>query len=315
MRLGVVGMLPSTLEVIQDDRSAENRTIGVTGTDVVNFLPNDFRTFAAEQFDSVLAQGFTGFGHHFGGDPISVTEAECGAGRTVWESLGLDLAQFLMLYDECLFDPNDAVRWHIIDKIKAGNRVARLLRAGVHLIRPGSLNPAGAWTPHPDNHTRESVDRFVDSLRQIGEDAVEQNVTVVVECHVVSIMRSPDVCADVVERVGSPGIRLVMDPVNHFESIDHAFNSTEHLNYIFDVLGPLSPIGHAKDLIVGNSLVTHLDEGVPGDGLLDYTTFLTRFQEYNPDGYLLFEHIPPEQIPKATAFIKKVAGEAGIRID
>ncbi|MEE2708325.1 MAG: hypothetical protein VYA69_01865 [Gemmatimonadota bacterium] len=56
---------------------------------------------------------------------------------------------------------------------------------------------------------------------------------------------------------------------------DQAFNSTEHLNNIFDVLGPLPPIGHANDQITGNSLVTHLDESVPGDGLLDYTTSLT----------------------------------------
>ena len=315
MKLGVVGMLPNTLEVGQDSQSAENRTIGVTGSDVVNFLPNDFRTFSAAQFDSVLAQGFTGFGHHFGGDPASVTEVACQTGRTVWESLGLDLAQFLMLYDECLFDPDEAVRRRIIEKIKAGNRVARLLRAGVHLIRPGSLNRTGAWTPHPDNHTPESVDRFVDSLRVIGDDAVAQGVTVVVECHVVSIMRSPEVCAEVVERVGSPAIRLVMDPVNHFESIHQAFSSTERLNYIFDLLGPLSPIGHAKDLIVGNSLVTHLDEGVPGDGILDYPTFLTRFQDYNPDGYMLFEHIPPEQIPKAAAFIRGIAKEVGVEID
>ncbi|MBT5874004.1 MAG: sugar phosphate isomerase/epimerase [Candidatus Latescibacteria bacterium] len=314
MRLGVVGMLPNTMASESGSQSEENRTIGVSGGGVVNFLPNDFRTFNKEQFESVLSQGLNGFGHHFGGDPKSVTEDECARGRAIWESLGLDLAQFLLLYEECLFDPNEAIRQRIVEKISEGNRVARLLGAGVHLIRPGSRNPAGPWTPHPNNHTDESISLFVETLRQIGANAEANGVTVVVECHVVSIMRSPDVCAQVIEQVGSPNIRLVMDPVNHFESIQQAFNATEHLGYIFDVLGPVSPIGHAKDIIVGNNLITHLDEGAPGDGVLDYATFLTRFQEYNPEGYLLFEHIPPEKIPGAVAHLRRVADEVGVEI-
>ncbi|MBM3264133.1 MAG: TIM barrel protein [candidate division Zixibacteria bacterium] len=314
MRLGVVGMLPDTLKPAADAQSNETRTLGLTGTSVVNMLPNDFRTFSAAQFAPVLDMGFTGFGHHFGGDPATVTETECECARHVWEPLGLDLAQFVLLYGECLFDPDANVRRRIVDKIKAGNRTARLLRAGVHLIRPGSLNPAGSWTPHPENHTQASLDRFVDTLKRIGEDAESNGVTVVVECHVVSIMRSPEVCVEVTERVGSPRIRLVMDPVNHFESIYQAFNSTMHLNAIFDSMGDLCPIGHAKDIRVGNDLVSHLDEEVPGEGLLDYTTFLTRFQACQPDGYLLIEHIPPDKIAAAGGFIRRSAAAAGIEV-
>ncbi|MDP6050770.1 MAG: TIM barrel protein [Candidatus Latescibacteria bacterium] len=314
MRLGVVGMLPNTLQPAADDQSTETRMIGVTGNQVVHMLPNDFRTFASNQFDSVLEMGFTGFGHHFGGDPTTVTEEECGHGCEIWEPLGLEMAQFLLLYGECLFDPDETVRRRVINKIHAGNRMARYLKAGAHLIRPGSLNPAGSWTPHPDNHTSDSIDRFVHSLREIGDDAETNGVTVVVECHVVSIMRNPDICVEVIERVDSPRIRVVMDPVNHFESIHQAFNSTAQLNYIFDRLGPISPIGHAKDIRVGNDLVSHLDEEVPGEGMLDYKTFLTRFQAINPDGYLLFEHIPPEKIPAANAFVRRVAAEVGVEI-
>ena len=314
MRLGVVGMLPNTLKPAADTQSTETRTLGLTGTAVVNMLPNDFRTFATAQFQPVLEGGFTGFGHHFGGDPITVTEAECATARAIWEPLGLDLAQFVLLYGECLFDPDSAVRERIVRKIKAGNRVAHLLHAGVHLIRPGSRNPAGSWTPHPENHTQASVDRFIDSLKQIADDAEAQEVTVVVECHVVSIMRSPEVCVEIIEKVGSPRLRVVMDPVNHFESIHQAFNSAQQLRLIFDAMGAIAPIAHAKDIHVGDDLISHLDEEVPGEGVLDYKTFLTLFQSYQPNGYLLIEHIPPDKIPSANAFIRRVAAEAGVEI-
>lgn len=314
MRLGVVGMLPSDLQPATASPSEENRTLGLTGSGVTNMLPNDFRTFTTPHFEAIRALGFTGFGHHFGPDPSSVTEGDCERARSVWEGLGLDLAQFALLYPECLFDSDNAVRRAVIARIKAGNRVARLLRAGAHLIRPGSLNPAGSWTPHPDNHRPECLDRFVASLREIADDAEANGVTVVVESHVVSIMRSPEVCAEVVDRVGSPRIRIVLDPVNHFESIDQAFHSTERLRQIFDILGPIAPIGHAKDLRVGNDLVTHLEEAVPGEGILDYTTLLTRFQQANPDGYLLIEHIPPSKVPIASAYIRHVAEEVGVEI-
>ena len=48
--------------------------------------------------------------------------------------------------------------------------------------------------------------------------------------------------------------------------------------------------------------------------MLDYKTFLTRFQAINPDCYLLFEHIPPEKIPAANAFVRRVAAEVGVEI-
>lgn len=314
MRLGVVGMLPSDSQAVPSSQGQETRTLGLTGSGVANILPNDFRTFTPSQFDPIRALGLTGFGHHFGPDPADVTDGDCERARVAWEELGLDLAQFALLYPECLFDPNDAVRRAVIARIKAGNRVARLLRAGVHLIRPGSLNPAGSWTPHPDNHRPDSVNRFVASLREIADDAEANEVTIVVESHVVSLMRSPEVCVEVVDRVGSPRIRIVLDPVNHFESIQQTFNSTQRLHQIFDILGPIAPVGHAKDIRVGNDLVTHLDEAAPGEGLLDYATFLTRFHQANPDGYLLIEHIPPSKVPAAVAYIRRVAQEAGVEI-
>lgn len=314
MRLGVVTILPKALKASVDPQGNETQTLGLAGGGVISMIPEDFRAFTPENLAPIAEHGFTGFGHYFGGDPAKVTEKECEQSRRVWESLGLNLAQFFLLYRECLFDPDRTVRRAVIDKIKSGNRMVRWMHGGAHLLRPGSLNPAGSWTPHPDNHTPESMDRFVESLREIGADAEANGVTVVVECHVVSIMRSPDVCAEVVERVGSPSIRLVMDPVNHFESIHQAFNGARHLHYMFDVLGQISPIGHAKDLHVGNELVTHLDETAPGEGVLDYVTFLTRFQEFNPDGYLLIEHIPLDRIPAAVAYIRRMADQAGVEI-
>ena len=47
---------------------------------------------------------------------------------------------------------------------------------------------------------------------------------------------------------------------------------------------------------------------------MDYRTYLRKFQEYHPDGYMIIEHIPPDTVPQAAAFIRRIAGEEGVDI-
>ncbi len=280
--------------------------VGITG---------DFRTLNQEEIDAVQELKFTGVSYHFASSNIPlVSPEEITRCRFLLEKAQLDLVQFGITYSECLFDPSASVREAAIEAVNCGMRVARELGAQHYLFRPGSLNPDGAWTSHKDNYLPESMERLIETLKPIAENAEREALTLVMETHAVSIMDSPETCREIVESVGSDRLRIVMDFVNHFQTLRQVYESEARLNYIFDVMGPVAPMAHIKDIRVENGLVLHLNEEVPGEGELEIGVALKRFNELYPDGYGLIEHLPLEKIPLANTNVRKIASDNGVAI-
>ena len=283
--------------------------LGVVG------LCGDFRTITSDEIAKIKELEFTGLSFHFQSAEIpSVPPDACSRCVQMLADANLDLVQFGITYEECLFHPDTAVRKAAIASVQRGMATAVSLNAHHYLFRPGSLNPDGAWTSHRDNHLPESMERLIDTLKPIAAHAEAHELTLVMETHAVSIMGSPEICREVVERVGSNRLRIVMDFVNHFQTLLQVYNSEERLNHIFDVMGPIAPMAHIKDISVQNGLVLHLNEEVPGEGELELGVALQRFNELYPDGYGLIEHLPAEKIPIANTNVRRIATENGVRI-
>ena len=283
--------------------------LGVVG------LCGDFRTLTSDEIEKIKALEFTGLSFHFRSAEIpSVSPDTCSRCVQMLADANLDLVQFGITYEECLFHPDVAVREAAIASVQSGMATAAALNAHHYLFRPGSLNPDGAWTSHRDNHLPESMERLIETLKPIAAHAEQQELTLVMETHAVSIMGSPEICREVVERVGSERLRIVMDFVNHFQTLLQVYNSKERLNHIFDVMGPVAPMAHIKDISVQNGLVLHLNEEVPGEGELALGVALKRFDALYPDGYGLIEHLPAEKIPLANTNVRRIAAENGVHI-
>ena len=283
--------------------------LGVVG------ICGDFRKLNQEEVAAVQELQFTGVSFHFSSDDIPlVSPEECSRCRFLLENANLDLVQFGITYKECLFDPRSTVREAAIASVNSGMQVARKLNAFFYLFRPGSLNPDGAWTSHKDNHLPESMDRLIETLKPIAENAEREELTLVMETHAISIMDSPETCREVVEKVGSDRLRIVMDFVNHFQTLRQVYESEARLNHIFDVMGQVAPMAHIKDIRVENGLVLHLNEEVPGEGELALGVALKRFNALYPDGYGLIEHLPKEKIPLANKNVRKIATDNGVNI-
>ena len=192
-------------------------------------------------------------------------------------------------------------------------RVTRWLGAGNLYLRPGSVNPNGSWYPHPDNAKPETFQVLVDSVRQVCDAAEQEGVLLAVEGHALSILDTPERIRDLIDAVGSETLRFNADPVNFVGSLADAYDTTAMIDRLFDVLGEYTICGHAKDFVVQDRLVLHIEEAVIGEGLLDQATYLKRFEEACPDGYVQIEHLPEERIPQARASFYNTGVEAGIR--
>ena len=282
---------------------------------VVGMLPEDFRAYTPAQLSAITALGFTGFGCHLDGAlAVEITAADCVAFKAQYMAAGLELAQFSLTYTECLFSADESVRDLVTKKIARGIAIASQLGAQALLIRPGSLNTAGPWTPDRENHRPESLERLIDTLRPIAAQAVATDVLLVMETHATSIMDSPEICRMVVEAVGAPKLRLTMDVVNHFQTLRQVYSSSDRIDHIFEIMGEIAPVAHIKDIVVQNKHVLHLDEAVPGEGELDIGRLLRRFQAIHPHGYGLIEHLPIDKVPRANTNVRRIAAECGVPI-
>ena len=278
-------------------------------------LCGDFRTLTSEQIANIKALEFTGLSFHFASAEIpAVPPDACPRCVEMLETAKLDLVQFGITYNECLFHPNAAVREAGIVSVQRGMATAAALNAHHYLFRPGSLNPDGAWTSHRDNYLPESMERLIETLKPIAAHAEQHELTLVMETHAVSIMDSPETCREIVEQVGSERLRIVMDFVNHFQTLRQVYDSEDRLNHIFDVMGPIAPMAHIKDITVQNGLVLHLSEEVPGEGELNLGVALKRFDALYPNGYGLIEHLPAEKIPLANTNVRRIAAKNGVNI-
>ncbi len=282
---------------------------------VVGYAPGDPRAVTEEVLRKGLDLGVTSVCYHGPGEVLdALTPADCNRVNALYDDLGLELAQFGIGYRECLFEPDGAVRDRVVRTICRGIEAGRSLKAHNVLIRTGSLNPAGSYDPTPENHEPGRLDVLIDTLSRVADKAEEEGMTVVIETHALTIMGSPEINRQVIDAVGSDRLRVVMDFVNHFQSLAQVYGSTERLNHIYDVMGPISTVSHIKDISVEPGFVVHMNEEVPGAGELDLVTAVRRWEALHPDGYMLVEHLPEDKIPTAVANVRRIAAAAGVEI-
>jgi sugar phosphate isomerase/epimerase len=277
---------------------------------VVGFLPGNPAQITAEHARRVREHGFTGASVMLG-QPDQVDTAALDNARTVLAGEGVRVCQSNARYP-ALVHPDPATRAEGVRLAQAACRAAKRLDAVYQLIRPGSLNAAGDWRPHRDNHTPETRDRLIDSLRHVCSVAEGEGVTIGLECHVISPLDSPRTVREVIEAVGSPALKYNADAVNFVGSFEDAYNTPRVLERIFGELGLHVVSAHVKDVCLGDRLVVHIDECVPGEGIFDLVTFMRLYEQHNPEGYAIIEHLPDAKIPQAKAGVDAALQAAGI---
>ena len=276
----------------------------------VDGLLPDWQSIDVEAARRVRSAGFLGATMRFN-RPLETSFDEVRGLKHILDDAGLEAAQINGWY-EVLVHPDEAKRAEGVRGLQRMVQFASLLNAETVYVRPGSLNERGAWYPHLDNHIPATFERLIDSLVQVCRTSEQEGVPLAIEGHVLSPLDTAQHMADLILAVGSPHLTFNADPVNFIGSVYDVHDTRPVLNQLFDLLGPVTTVGHAKDLRLEDKLVLHIQECLLGTGTLDYSLFLRRFQACCPNGYLLIEHLPNEQVPLARAALLKYAEREGI---
>lgn len=260
--------------------------------------------------------GFSGVATHFGYGlgmaPADLTTARCRRVRDVFDAYDIRIVQSWG-WGANLIRPEPAERRRQLALLAGASRVAADLGATMVIIGSGSHNPRGPYWPHWENHAPRTQERLIASLRAAAVAAEHHGVVIALESHVLTTLDTPERVRDVVQAVGSPAVRVNLDPVNFVGDLPTLYASTQLLARVFAVLGDLAVSGHVKDVYAEDRLVLHLSETVLGDGEFDLRTYLTLFEECLPDAYLFIEHLPEDLVARAKARLDGLTGELGIR--
>lgn len=169
--------------------------------------------------------------------------------------------------------------------------------------------------PHPNNLTGETFEMTVAMVREVIDAVKPRRTYYTLEPMPWMYPDSPDSYLDLLRAVDREHFAVHLDPVNMISSPQRFFQNGVFLRECFQKLGLYIKSVHAKDIVLGDRLTTHLDEVRPGLGHLDYRTLLREMNRLPADIPIMLEHLQKEEeYLQSAAYVRSVAEEEGITL-
>jgi sugar phosphate isomerase/epimerase len=218
-------------------------------------------------------------------------------------------------------DPDERKRR--VGYLKEIIRNARAFGTPYVISETGTFNTGSDWVHHPKNKTEEGFEDCRKVIADLAQTAYDHGAVFLLETYVNNVVGSVEETVRMFAQVDHPGLGLLMDPTNYFET--HNIDRMDQiLNQVFDTLTSHIKIAHAKDVKrsgddksekhadIGDedALESHTFRGVgeielpaPGLGALNYDLYLRRLSEKHPNIPVIIEHLSEDDIPRAKKFL------------
>jgi sugar phosphate isomerase/epimerase len=147
--------------------------------------------------------------------------------------------------------------------------LCRDLETGIVTLSTGTLDPDSMWRANPANQGAGAWDATVRAVAAAAAFAEEHGVTLAFEPEVGNVVDSVVRARRLVDEVGSPALKVLMDPANVFKAGELPLMRSR-LDEWFELVGGDVVLAHAKDL-------DHDGEAgkrPAGRGVLDYQYYL-----------------------------------------
>lgn len=170
----------------------------------------------------------------------------------------------------------------------------------------GTRDPEDMWRRHPENGTMEAWRDMLATMQEALETAERHGVTLAFEPEVNNVVDSAEKGRRLLDEIGSPRLKVIMDAANLFDAEDPArrlSRSERVLHEAFELLGDEVVIAHAKDVKASGEVVA------AGKGDLDYDLYLKYLSEAGYGGPLVVHGLAEEEVEGSLTFLRgKLAG-------
>jgi len=199
-------------------------------------------------------------------------------------------------------------------KIASALKIAGKIGCPTLRYSVGSMHPTDIWMHHPENVTQKALDKLVENTRELVPVAEDANCILCPETTQWTIVNNLERMKEFVDRLDSPYVRIIFDPVNHMTA-HRVYDSGRFVKCALAYLGDRIGVIHVKDVKVQDKLlVVHIDEAEMGTGLLDHAALMQASNQLEPWKTFSLEHIRQRDlIKRAYDHIQGVADRIGHR--
>lgn len=180
------------------------------------------------------------------------------------------------------------------------------------LTHTGSMSHGKPSIAHRDNWSKKAWDMSVEALKYILDSTSGSDVALAIEAVNTTSCNTPTSHVRLKQDVGSERIKITLDPTNMLHP-GNVFRTTELINDCFEMNGEDIMYAHAKD-VKWTGMLPGLNWVVPGEGEMDYETYLTHLSRLKYPRPLMLEFLSKDQYPQAQAFIRQTAKKVGVTI-
>jgi sugar phosphate isomerase/epimerase len=222
-----------------------------------------------------------------------------------------------------IIHPDAAHRKANVERLKEIIRNARAFGTPYVISETGTYNTESEWMSDPKNKSEEGFETCRKVISELAQEAYDHGSMFLLETYVNNVVGSVEETVRMFAQVDHPGLGLLMDPTNYFET--HNIDAMDKvLNQVFDTLADKIKIAHAKDVAragadksekhadIGDedALASHTFRGVgeivlnaPGTGALNYDLYLKRLSEKHPNIPVIIEHLDEADVPRSKKFL------------
>jgi sugar phosphate isomerase/epimerase len=198
-----------------------------------------------------------------------------------------------------MIDPNLERRRDGLRRLGELAAACERLNTSVITLCTGTRDPDHMWRTHPGNDAPEAWEDTRASIRQAVEITEGTGVTLAFEPEVSNVVDSAQKARRLIDEIGSPRLKVVMDGANLFHA-GGLPRMREILDEAFALLGPDIALAHAKDLDRDGEA----GRLAAGTGLLDYNHYLSLLCAAGFDGTLVLHGLAESQVAGCMAFLK-----------
>ena len=198
-----------------------------------------------------------------------------------------------------MIHPDLSMRRDGLQKLRRLALACPQLGTSVITLCTGTRDPENMWRRHPDNDSPRAWQDLQTSLTTALEMTAETNVTLAFEPEVANVIDSAVKARRLLDEIGSPRLKVVLDGANLFHRGDLP-RMRELLQEAVSLLAQDTVIAHAKDL-------SHDGEAgheAAGTGRLDYDQYLGALHAAGFDGPLILHGLAEAQVAGSVAFLR-----------
>jgi sugar phosphate isomerase/epimerase len=184
-------------------------------------------------------------------------------------------------------------------RLRALAAVCQTIGTSVITLSTGTRDAEDMWRAHPENTSPAAWQDLLDAMRQIAAIGAEFGVMMAFEPEVSNVVDSARKARQLLDELGSPHVKVVMDGANLFHTGELPAMA-RILDEAFALLGADIALAHAKDLSQDGAA----GHEAAGQGVLDYARYLCLLARSGYVGPLILHGLSETQVKGCVRFLQ-----------